>query len=76
MALDLKDLRAKITARTWCFLEGESRATGKEISEVVRDLLDDWAGVRLHAGIESHKLLQAEGELGIVRESKAGPAGT
>lgn len=64
MAADLKDLRAKITARTWCFLESESRATGKDLSELVREILSEWASVRLHAHIEAAKLLAAEGEPG------------
>ena len=62
MSEPLKDLRAKITGRTWCFLESESRATGKDISELVRDILVDWSAVRLHAHIEAQKLLAAEGE--------------
>lgn len=65
MALELKDLRAKITPRTWCFLESESRATGKDISELVREILTDWSDVRLHAHMEAQKLLAAEGEPGI-----------
>ena len=39
MAADLKDLRAKITPRAWCFLEADSRATGKDIAELVREIL-------------------------------------
>ena len=65
MSAEMKDLRAKITARTWCFLESESRATGKDIAELVREILGDWAAVRLKAHIEAVKLLVAEGEAGI-----------
>jgi len=71
MSAELKDLRAKISARTWCFLESESRATGKDIAELVREILGDWAAIRLVAHIEASKLLHAEGELGIA----AGTAG-
>lgn len=67
MAADLRDLRAKITPRIWCFLESESRATGKDISEIVREILGDWAEVRLHAHIEAQKLLTAEGEAAALR---------
>ena len=67
MAEPLKDLRAKISMRTWCFLESESRATGKDVSEIVREVLGEWSDVRLHAHIEAHKLLAAEGELGSVQ---------
>jgi hypothetical protein len=73
MAADLKDLRAKITARTWCFLESESRATGKELSELVREILSEWAAVRLHAHIEAGKLLAAEGEPGIAAGNSGKP---
>jgi shikimate kinase len=64
VSAELKDLRAKITARTWCFLESESRATSKDISELVREILSEWSAVRLHAHIEAAKLLAAEGNLG------------
>lgn len=64
MSDPLRDLRAKITTRTWCFLDGEARATGKDLSELVRDILSEWSEVRLHAHIEAHKLLLSEGELG------------
>jgi len=64
LAAELRDLRAKISARTWCFLESESRATGKDISELVREILGQWSDVRLHAHIEAEKLLAAEGEPG------------
>jgi len=69
MSADLKDLRAKISARTWCFLE--SRATGRDMCELVREILGNWAAVRLHAHIEARKLLAAEGEPGI-GEGRAG----
>jgi hypothetical protein len=65
MAADeYKDLRSKITRRAWCFLESESRATHKDISEIVRTILDTWAETRLQAHIEADKLLRSEGELG------------
>lgn len=64
MSIELKDLRAKVTARTWCFLESESRATGKDIAELVQEILGDWSAVRMHAHIEASKLLAAEGESG------------
>lgn len=65
MAAELKDLRAKIAPATWCFLEAESRATGRDISELVRDILGVWARQRLNAASVAHRLLEAEGEPGI-----------
>jgi hypothetical protein len=64
MSVELKDLRAKVTPETWCFLESESRATGKDMAELVREILGTWASVRLHAHIEAEKLLCAEGFAG------------
>lgn len=64
MSDPLRDLRAKITTRTWCFLESESRATGRDISELVREILSDWSEVRLHAYIEARKLMASEGDAG------------
>jgi hypothetical protein len=69
MSADLKDLRTKISARTWCFLESESRASGRDIAELVREILGNWAAVRLHAHIEAQMLLAAEGESGIAQGS-------
>jgi len=37
----------------------------KDISELIRDILTDWSAVRMHAHMEAHKLLAAEGEPGI-----------
>lgn len=62
MSPELKDLRAKITPRTWCFLESESRATGKDISTLVRVILSEWSEVRMHAHLEAQRLLCAEAE--------------
>lgn len=55
MSADLHDLRAKITARSHCALEARSRATGKERSEIVREILDDWAADEVHAANVLHK---------------------
>jgi hypothetical protein len=65
MSEPLHDLRTKVSTRTRCFLEAESRATGKDVSELVRVILNDWSAMRLHVHIEAHKLLASEGEPGI-----------
>jgi hypothetical protein len=64
MAAELKDLRAKITALTWCFLESESRARGDDISEIVRQILSEWADERLHAHMEAQRLMASDGIAG------------
>ena len=64
MSVDLKDFRGKITPLSWCWLEAEHRATGKDQSEIVREILHDWADKKHRAAIEAKKLLEAEGTIG------------
>lgn len=61
MSLELVDLRAKVTPRTDVVLEAQHRATGKEKSEIVREILDAWAGNRIHEASMVHQLLDANG---------------
>lgn len=71
MALDLKDFRGKITPETACALEAESRATGKQQQEIVRQILAEWAAKRLHAASVLQGLMRAEGLTGA-NEGRAG----
>lgn len=64
MSVDLKDLRCKITSLAWCCIEARHRATGKDHSEIVREVLDVWASVERRTAIEQQKLLVAEGIAG------------
>lgn len=64
MGVELKDLRAKITPETWCWLEALSRATGDDQQTIVRDVLHRWASQNLHASSIAEKLLAAEGIAG------------
>lgn len=68
MAADLRDFRGKITDLAWCYLEAEHRATGRDQSEIVREILQEWAQERHRASIEARKLMEAEGTSGNVRE--------
>jgi hypothetical protein len=67
VSADLKDLRAKVSTQTWCYLEAEARATGREQSELVREILGTWAAQRHHAASVAQRLLASEGEPGITR---------
>jgi bacterioferritin (cytochrome b1) len=62
----LKDLRAKITRRTNAVLEAQNRATGRDKSDLVREILDKWAADQIHAASLIDRMLQVEGEPGIV----------
>ncbi len=65
MSEPLKDLRAKITPETAAVLEGLHRATGQDISEIVRGVLHVWASEKFTELSMVHKMLQAEGLPGI-----------
>jgi len=70
VAADLKDFRGKITALTWCYLEAEHRVSGQDQSEIVREIMHEWAERKHHAAIEAQKLLEAEGIAGNIREDQ------
>lgn len=65
MSQELHDFRGKITPETDCFLEAESRATGRERQEIVREILHEAACRRIHAASVLDRLLRAEGLPGI-----------
>ena len=65
MSLELKDFRCKITAEADAALTAVARITGKDRSEIVRDLVHDWAIQRIDEASLMHQLLQAEGLPGI-----------
>lgn len=62
--LELKDFRGKITAEADVVLEAQSRSTGKERQEIVRQVLHDWALQQITAHSVLTKLLAAEGLAG------------
>lgn len=68
MSVELKDFRGKITGLAWCYLEAEHRATGRDQSEIVREILHEWASSRHVMHIEAQGLLEAEGIAGNSRE--------
>lgn len=65
MSAELQDFRAKITSETHCALEAVSRSSGRDRSEIAREILHKWALEQIHGATVLHKLLQAEGLSGI-----------
>jgi hypothetical protein len=67
VSVELKDLRTKITPRTNAVLEAVNRATGRDKSELAREVLDKWAAEQIHAASLIDRMLVAEGERGIAQ---------
>ncbi len=61
MSLPLIDLRAKVTPEADAVLEAVQRATGKDKSEVGRDVLHKWEMNEIHAASVLQSILQREG---------------
>jgi len=67
MALDLRDLRTKVSVEAYAWLEARSRITGQEISAIVRDLLDEHIKHELAIASLTDQLLRREGLPGVFR---------
>lgn len=59
--IELKDFRGKITPEADCVLEAESRASGKERQEIVREILHAYALQKIDAHSVLTRLLDAQG---------------
>lgn len=69
MSEPLKDLRAKVTPETDAVLEAVARASGRDRSEIVREILHDWAIEEIDKASMVHKMLRAEGLPGIAERA-------
>lgn len=72
MSNDLRDLRAKVTAEAWCALEAETQISGRDKSEIVREILHAWALEQMRKASVLDRLLQVEGMTGIAGERGGG----
>lgn len=64
MSEPLKDVRTKVNAETWALLEAESRATGKEQAEILREILHGWSSEKWRVIKVAHALLKSTGQDG------------
>lgn len=61
MSADLIDFRTKLTPRSHAVLTAVARASGREMSELVRELVDRWADERVHESTLVLRLARGEG---------------
>lgn len=64
MSAELKDFRGKLTAETDCVLEAMNRVSGRDRSEIVREILHKWAVDKIHEHSVLTGLLAREGLAG------------
>jgi hypothetical protein len=64
MCKDLQDLRAKISRRAHNVLFAESQTSGRDMQEILREVLDKWADQEIHAATVLTRLARCEGAVG------------
>lgn len=74
MSAELRDFRGKLTVEADAVLDTMSRVTGRDRSEIARDVLHKWAVEQIHVTTVLHSRLRAEG-LSPADEGETGTAG-
>lgn len=78
MSEPLKDFRGKVTEETDAVLEALNRSTGRDKSEIAREVLHKWALEQIEAARLINRFVRPEGRTGEpkgARGSKAGSSG-
>lgn len=63
MSIPISDFRCKITPEVDALLETMHRTSGRDKSEIARDVLHKWAVTEIHAAMLLHSQLYAKGIL-------------
>ena len=61
MSLDLKDFRGKLTPRSWCVASAVAQVKGRDVAEVIREVIDAWAAEQIEIQSVANRLLRVEG---------------
>jgi hypothetical protein len=69
MSLPLIDMRCKVSPATDALLETLHRTTGRDKSEIARDVLHKWAEKEIHASMLLHAELS---DKGLLRDYEGG----
>lgn len=64
MALELRDFRGKITDETYLALQADSRAFERDMADIAREVLHEWAVKKLHAAKVLYQLARDQGLMG------------
>ncbi len=70
MSLDLHDCRCKLTPEGWAAVSAKARATGKDQSEVIREIVHSFALEEIRAATLLNAALTSEGLSGIQGERR------
>lgn len=68
MAIELRDLRTKVSVTCDALLEGRSRSEGRDKADIVREILHQWADRQLDMLNVADRLVRVEGIEGILGE--------
>ena len=68
MSEELHDIRSKIPTRTHSLLQAIEQATGQTQSEIVRDVLQQWAEKKLHEATIIARVMRGQGIIGSAGE--------
>jgi hypothetical protein len=61
---DYADLRAKISRKAHNVLHAKSLTSGRDMQEILREVLDRWAADEIHAATVLTRLARGEGVMG------------
>jgi len=75
LSQELRDFRGKVTPETDAVLEALNRATGRDKSEIAREVLHRWAAEQLEAAKLMVRLSTCEGRGGESRGVRAASQG-
>lgn len=64
MALELRDFRGKITDETYLALQADSRAFERDMADIAREVLHEWAVKKLHSAKVLYSLARDQGLIG------------
>lgn len=67
MSAELKDFWGKITPESDAVLEALNRTTGKDKSEILREVLHKWATEQIDVAMVLDGILRSQGMPGIAR---------